>query len=392
MRTGRHGGDASHWRRRAVIASVGALAAAAVGAGAAEASGHGLPWSGSRASSTRSAGATAWPTSSSHRDPWRHRHSGSATSRPAAPTATDDDPEDGDDPTEDAPTTSAPTTQPAPTTSTTGSTSTSTTTRTTTPTTSSAGGTGGTGGTVQPPTPNAGVDYQIAGGYALPSGVTVVSRDHDDQPAAGAYSICYVNAFQAQPDAASWWKSNHPDLLLASSGGGYVLDKDWNEYLLDISTAAKRTALMDVVGGWIDGCAKKGFQAVEPDNLDSWTRSGGLLTKQQALDFATLLAQRAHKDGLAIAQKNGLDLGSAGKSQAGFDFAVAEDCMDYTMDGGRPECAGYVDVFGDHVIVLEYDQSHFQQACTTYGATLSVTRRDRDVSTPGSSAYAFGIC
>src|SRR5262245_46420773 len=53
------------------------------------------------------------------------------------------------------------------------------------------------------PPAHAKFDYQIGGAYAPPSGVRVVSRDHDAQPASGLYNICYVNAFQAQPGTES---------------------------------------------------------------------------------------------------------------------------------------------------------------------------------------------
>jgi hypothetical protein len=237
-----------------------------------------------------------------------------------------------------------------------------------------------------PPPANAGFDYQIGGPYTPPAGVTVVSRDHDAAPAAGIYNICYVNAFQAQTDAASWWKTNHPDLLLRDKNGKLVVDKDWNEILLDTSTAAKRSALTTIVGGWMDGCASKGFKAVEPDNLDSWTRSGGLLTKAQAVAYATSLATYAHGKGLAIAQKNTADLGTTQARQAGFDFAVAEECADYD------ECQAYTATYGSHVLVIEYSQKGFTKACNAYGSSLSIVLRDVDVTTPGSGSYVFKTC
>ncbi|NUU22210.1 MAG: endo alpha-1,4 polygalactosaminidase, partial [Streptomycetaceae bacterium] len=157
------------------------------------------------------------------------------------------------------------------------------------------------------PQANAGFDYQIGGPYAPPAGVTVVVRDRGAQPWAGAYNVCYVNAFQAQPDTTGWWEATHPDLLLRD-GGAVVMDEDWGEALLDVSTEAKRAALLGVVGPWIDECARRGFQAVEPDNLDSFGRSHGRLTLAHDAAFARLLAARAHAAGLALAQKNTAEL------------------------------------------------------------------------------------
>ena len=64
------------------------------------------------------------------------------------------------------------------------------------------------------PPANATFDYQIGAPYPPPRGVRVVSRDRSSAPAAGLYSICYVNAFQVQPEELGWWKGAHPDLLL----------------------------------------------------------------------------------------------------------------------------------------------------------------------------------
>ncbi|MEV6345641.1 endo alpha-1,4 polygalactosaminidase [Actinoplanes sp. NPDC051851] len=235
------------------------------------------------------------------------------------------------------------------------------------------------------PPVNAGFDYQIGAAYPPPAGVTVVSRDRTAAPAAGIYNICYVNAFQAQPDEASWWKQNHDDLLLKNSKGKYVVDSGWNEILLDTSTAAKRTALAGIVGGWMDGCATAGFNAVEPDNIDSYERSQSLLTKANAIAYLQLLAPRAHAANLAIGQKNTTELGTAGKA-AGLDFAIAEQC------GRYKECGDYTSVYGTNLIDIEYTDGGFTKACTAVGATVSVVRRDEDVTAPGSSTYVYNAC
>ena len=62
-------------------------------------------------------------------------------------------------------------------------------------------------------------DYQIGGAFAPAAGVRVVSRDRSDQPDRDRYSICYVNAYQAQPQELDWWRAHHPDLLLRDNAG-----------------------------------------------------------------------------------------------------------------------------------------------------------------------------
>ena len=232
-------------------------------------------------------------------------------------------------------------------------------------------------------------DYQIGGSYAPASSVGVVTRDRHDAAAANAYSICYVNAFQTQPDEKAYWTRHHRSLLLRKDGK-LVTDPGWpGEHLLDTSTAKKRAALARVVGRWIDDCAASGFSAVEPDNLDSWTRSGGRLSRSENLALAKLLVERAHAAGLAIGQKNTAEIGDAGRFQVGFDFAIAEECQVYD------ECGDYTDVYGNNVIEIEYaDNPHraYRQACAARGDDIAVILRDRDVVARGRPGYVYRSC
>ncbi|MDX2974003.1 endo alpha-1,4 polygalactosaminidase [Kribbella solani] len=232
-----------------------------------------------------------------------------------------------------------------------------------------------------PPT-HAKFDYQLGGAYAPPAGVQVVTRDRTAAPAAGLYNICYVNAFQVQPGEEGQWAA---DLLLRDAKGNVVIDEDWDEALLDLRTADKRNRIAAKVNGWIDGCAAKGYQAIEPDNYDSYTRSKQLLTASQAKEFATLLAVHAHSKGLAIGQKNASDL-AGGRKTVGLDFAVAEECGQYG------ECGDYVGAFGNNVIVIEYTDQGRKTACARYGGTLTIVQRDLNVSPAGDAEYVRKTC
>ncbi|MFI9802858.1 endo alpha-1,4 polygalactosaminidase [Streptomyces sp. NPDC052301] len=230
---------------------------------------------------------------------------------------------------------------------------------------------------VRLPPRHAGFDYQIGGAYPPPRGVRIVSRDRSDSPAPGLYNICYVNGFQAQPAERSSWPA---DLLLRDAHGKVVIDEDWNEPLLDLRTRAKRQRVAQRVNRWIDGCAHRGFDAVEPDNYDSYTRSHHLLTAADATAFMTLLSRHAHTRHLAVAQKNTAELAGQ-RERAGLDFAVAEECGQYD------ECGVYAKAFDDRVVDIEYTDSGLRRALARWGGRLSIVRRDRDVSTPGSTEY-----
>jgi len=240
---------------------------------------------------------------------------------------------------------------------------------------------GGTAGPsaagVRPPPVHAGFDYQIGGAYPPPSGVRIVARDRGADPARGLYNICYVNAFQAQPEERDDWAD---DLLLRDGEGKLVIDADWDEPLLDIGTPAKRKRIAARVNQWTGDCADKGYDAVEPDNYDSYTRSRGLLSADDAVSFIRLLSADAHERGLAIAQKNTVELADR-RSRAGLDFAVVEEC------GAYDECGAYAEAFDDRVVVVEYTDNGLRKALSGYGDRLSIVRRDVLVSTPDSPDY-----
>jgi hypothetical protein len=232
-----------------------------------------------------------------------------------------------------------------------------------------------------------GFDYQLGGASPVPAGVGIVVRDSTDEPAADAYGVCYVNGFQTQPGEA--W----PDDLVVQGDDGPLVDPGWpDESLLDTSTAAKRTAVAARQAATIDRCADAGYRAVELDNLDSWTRSQGALDADDALALAALLVDHAHDRGLAVAQKNTTDIGSRGRDEAGFDFAIAEECDRWS------ECAAYTEVYGPHVLDVEYADDLLdtaEGACARILASDPAPRavvRDRDLVPAGEDGYAYAAC
>jgi hypothetical protein len=227
-----------------------------------------------------------------------------------------------------------------------------------------------------PPPANAAFDYQIGDAYRAPAGVRVVVRDWSAKPLAGGYSVCYVNAFQTQPEV-DW-----PERLVLRD----LEDPGWpGEFLVDISTAPKRRAAAAVVTPMLRACARKGFDAVELDNLDSWTRLPRLpFGRRDAISYAARLARTAHSLDLAVAQKNTPQLRR--REARHFDFAIAEECGRYR------ECGAYRRLHGSRVLAIEYRRRDFRAACRAVGDRIAVVLRDRDVTAPGSRSYRFDSC
>lgn len=134
---------------------------------------------------------------------------------------------------------------------------------------------------------------------------------------AGRRTICYVSTgawedFRADADA-------FPKALLGEGNG-------WKgERWLDIRQTA---ALEPLMATRFDMCRDKGFDAVEPDNMDGYqNRTGFPLTADHQLTYNRLIARLAHDRGMAVGLKNDLD--QIPQLVGEFDFAVNEQCAQY---------------------------------------------------------------
>jgi hypothetical protein len=108
-------------------------------------------------------------------------------------------------------------------------------------------------------------------------------------------------------------------------------------------------------------CARKEFDAVEPDNLAGWeseNHTGFLITRADQLRFNRWVARQVHERGMAVALKN--DGRQAEQLVESFDFAIVEQCFQYEECGlYRPFIAE-----GKAVFEAEYEQQP-QQYCAT---------------------------
>lgn len=230
-------------------------------------------------------------------------------------------------------------------------------------------------------------DYQLGGPSDTP-GLTVVARDATEYPLEGAYNICYVNGFQTQPGDGADWLAHHGGAVLRDASGAPVVDPDWpDEYVLDPSTPAQRTTILGVLGPVLDGCAQRGFEAVEIDNLDTFTRFPAV-DEDGAFELASAYAALAHSRGMAIGQKNAAEYVASGRG-AGFDFAVAEECAAYD------ECAAYAGAYGRRVLQIEYSDNlpePFDRVCAAPDRAPLTILRDRGLLPAGAPGRVYQQC
>jgi hypothetical protein len=159
--------------------------------------------------------------------------------------------------------------------------------------------------------------------------------------AQGKHVICYIDAGTAEnfrPDYGSFPKS-----VLGRSNG-------WpGEKWLDIRQLSTIEPIMAVR---FRMCREKGFDAVEPDNIEAFSnRSGFPITAQQQLTYNEWIATEVHSLGMAVLQKN--DGEQAAQLQPYFDGGLVEQCNQYHE---CPDFAPYL-AAGQPVLNAEYHLS-----------------------------------
>src|SRR6266480_2335892 len=171
--------------------------------------------------------------------------------------------------------------------------------------------------------------------------VSVVASLH----AQGRKVICYISAGTFEnwrPDAASF-----PAVVKGNAVSGWP-GENW----LDIR---RLDILGPIMTARLDLCQTKGFDGVEPDNIDGYTNGTGFpLTAQDQINYNTFLANQAHARGLSVALKNDLDQVQALLPY--FDWALNEQCFQYN------ECNTLVPFItaGKAVFEVEYSLSTSQ--------------------------------
>jgi endo-alpha-1,4-polygalactosaminidase (GH114 family) len=132
----------------------------------------------------------------------------------------------------------------------------------------------------------------------------------------GRKVICYISV-------GSWeeWRAD------AGQFPKSVIGKDYNgwqgEKWLDIRQI---DLLAPILRARFDECKAKGFDGIEPDNIDGYTNDTGFpLTYEDQLAFNTWLAKEAHNRGLSIGLKNDAD--QVADLLPYFDWALSEDCF-----------------------------------------------------------------
>ncbi len=219
-------------------------------------------------------------------------------------------------------------------------------------------------------------DWQLSRPYDLSRPVAIINLDPDNHSAAqiralkarGVFTICYVSV-------GTWeeWRDDRGAFPAAVIGRGLP---DWpDERYLDIR---RRDLLLPIMAARFERCRRKGFDAVEPDNMGSYDNASGFpLTAQHAVNYIRDLTRLAHQKGLRIGQKNVPEL--TRHLIGAMDFIIVEECF---VQGWCDEVLPYARA-GKWVLAAEYTDTRvsFSAACS-WGGTRNVSfiLKDRDLT------------
>lgn len=223
-------------------------------------------------------------------------------------------------------------------------------------------------------------DWQLSEPFNLSVPVQVLDLDPDSLGrgdiaalrARGVLTICYVSVGTIED-----WRGDVAAFPASVLGRGYA---EWpGETFLDIR---QTDILLPLMQARFADCAAKGYDAVEPDNMDVYTNASGFdISAAQTVAYIAALADIAHGMGLAIGQKNVPELTPA--LEPHLDFVITEGCM---ADGWCDQVAAYAQN-GKAIFTAEYQVAPADQpglCATAQAAGMSLIFKEYDLDARGA--------
>jgi hypothetical protein len=247
-----------------------------------------------------------------------------------------------------------------------------------------------------PPIGKVAWDWQIGATseskISLPSGVKLIDLDGFNTSAAkvtnlkaqGAYVVCYI-------DVGSY-ETGRPDSSQYPASLKIYYDRQWGEWFLDVRDVFRpNSVLATILNNRLQMCANKGFDALEPDNLQNDENAGGLISTQEQLDFNGWIADAAHAHGLAVFQKNAPDKVLL-KDRTGlmmvekFDGILNEECQQYG------ECAPLVEYVKRGKLALNAEYAVAPNCTTSNKYQINTIRKKLSLVGKLDSGYRLIAC
>ncbi len=145
--------------------------------------------------------------------------------------------------------------------------------------------------------------------------------------------------------------------------------------------------LAPILRARIDACRAKGFDGVDPDNLNGFENDTGFpLTATDQLRFNTWLANEAHARELSIGLKN--DGPQAGTLAPYFDWVIVEECIE------QRDCGEYAPPFtraGKPIFEIEYRKPTRRTCAEARRRRISVAFKTPALRAPRKTCTALPL-
>ncbi len=221
------------------------------------------------------------------------------------------------------------------------------------------------------------VVYDIDGEGATAADVAAIH-------AAGAIAVCYVDVGSLEMGRSDYAK--FPATVIDPVVSGWP-----NEKWLLVTAANQSVILPLMKARFVDWCRAKGFDAIEPDNLDAWTNISNV-SEADNVTYDLAVGALAHGLSLSIGLKNvmtELDPSQYPSFLATFDWALNEQCSEYS------ECATYTGAgsfipAGKAVFDVEYNVA--PDCAQANQVHMNAQQTDLDLVGATDSGYKYTPC
>jgi len=194
--------------------------------------------------------------------------------------------------------------------------------------------------------------------------------------------VCYVDVGTYEPGRSD--ASQFPASVLGSAVSGWP-----GERWLDVR---QQSILMPIMTNRIvNWCQKKGFDGLEPDNMDQWANSPGFpMTEADSVSYDLAIASVGHSVALSVGVKNLLPAVSAQnltRVQNGFDWVLSEQCFEYS------ECNVYQQTFAmNGKAAWDVEYGTMPNCAQASAAHQNAQVRELNLGAPGTSGYVYQPC
>jgi hypothetical protein len=221
------------------------------------------------------------------------------------------------------------------------------------------------------------VVYDVDGANSSASDVAAIH-------ATGAIAVCYVDVGTLEPGRPDY--DSFPSSVIGPDVQGWPGEK-W----LLVTAANQSTILPLMQARFANWCQAKGFDAIEPDNLDAWTNISNV-TESDNVAYDLAIGKLAHSLPLSIGLKNlmtDLDSSQYASFLATFDWALNEQCFEYSECGAYTAPGSFLPA-GRAVWDVEYNVS---PDCTqANGEHMNAQLTDLDLVGATASGYEYTPC